>query len=262
MPLHHHAALSSKPELRARILAPRSVPHTSQRGGRAGAPPPSPLCALASAGGSEQGDSPGLGSPFCSVRLVHHFGNKQPRNKYSPCVLAGAVEMRAFARPPCSVLLNPRAPPHRLAFLFFFFFNLNLILLLCCKLPSNWRAAVASGLCCCFAAFPRPPNVRSGGTWRSLLRVCTLWVTLGSRLGEVIVGGHSLTDTGLLNPFSSTTGAVSVLDVQEQRPRPQSLLPAAPRCSLVAAQPRPTALWLPQNGLGEEKRQIGANSPT
>lgn len=29
-----------------------------------------------------------------------------------------------------------------------------------------------------------------------------------------------------------------------------------------AAHPRPTALRLPQNALGEEKRQIGANSPT
>lgn len=55
-----------------------------------------------------------------------------------------------------------------------------------------------------------------------------------------------------------------VLDVQEQRPRPQSLLPAAPRCSLVAppaGQPRPTALLLPQNALGEKKKADRSKQP-
>lgn len=85
--------------------------------------------------------------------------------------------MRAFACLPCSVPPSPQVPLHHLACLPFFFLNLNLnlILLPYCKFPPNSRAAVTSGLCCCFSVFPLPLACAVCRNFvKSLLNLC-IW---------------------------------------------------------------------------------------
>ena len=150
MPFHRQAGLSSKHELsRLNLPVPwggcwRSSAAGDHESGCAAAAGHAPARAgevLCSAPCSCQaGASPPLHSPICTsfwsfstwlqqgaqskeVILFFFLGSRvvcttsRQRNKYSVCVLARAVETRAFAYLPCSVLLSPQVPPHRLAFL-------------------------------------------------------------------------------------------------------------------------------------------------